>query len=343
MNNNYYRSFTHTYEELTYDKLNEILRGVPLVRCVDFKDISLFNHELIGYKLYENKQFFMNEDTQKFPIESYHKADFKRGGHGLGIVGFWKGKLENFYTSTRVGNASTSLTLLSPDYSYCEKHYGYNKTNKTKTNFMTRNNLNKLYSKRIHIVPHIPFSGFKFNVTTKYFENTKKIETMHTNNRSKEYQPRIRLLTLSGDTRGKPEFIFNDDQSRNGNNFDLQLIICKNLNQYLGSKGNNNIYNTSPIADKEVMLVSNTNMKLLCSFLYPSQQEKVLDYFSKRKQFNNNQNTKRRRRAENIQQLNNRRAENTRRTKRRRNSNNRNNKNNNKSNIKRTRKNNSNK
>ena len=324
MNHNYHIPFTHTYEELTYDKLNKILRRAPLVRCVDFKDISLINHELIGYKLYENKKFFNNEDTLLFPIESYHKSDFNRGGRGLGIVGFWKGKLESFYTSVGVRNASSSLTLLNPDYSYCEKSYGYNKKNQTKTNFMTRNHLNQLYYKRIHIVPHIPFTGLKFNIKNKYFENTENTEIIHINNKSKEYKPRIRLLTLSGDTRGKLEIVFKDPSSRNGNRFDLQFIICNNLKQNMGSKGNNNIYNTSPIEDKEVMIVSNINMKLLCSFLYPSQKQKVLDYFIKRKQFYTNQNTQRRR-AENIQQVNNRRAENIRRTKRKRNTNNKNN------------------
>ena len=252
--NNYsdYSDFVHTYKTLTHDDLIEILGGHEFItRCIDFKDVNLETIDgakFIRYTLNKNKKYFENENETYFPISSYHNSNSGRGGTGTGIVGFYKGVISSFHNGK---------TMYTPRLYWCQ--LGYKSPLKD-------------IEERIHISPHLPFRIIS--------------REEHIANRTIKYA-KIRLLILSGDSRGKISVNFLDQEAINGNSFDLQIIITNGLNERLGIRTNShdinhNIMSTNPISDKEIMIVSREKSDILCDFLWKNQKEIVLKYFENR-------------------------------------------------------------
>ena len=257
--------FIHTYETLNYDKFMELIKREKfLSRCVDFKDIRLINtnyqKNMIRFPINKNSIYFQNETELSFPIERYHRGDSGRGGTGTGILGLFKGHIKPF---------SLGQTVYDPLSSWCSSSYDRNLNRENGVNWET------IFRERIHISPLVLSAEdhdknyVPLHLISKTFKNG-----MYNIN-----FPRVRLLTLSGKTSEDLNVVFKDKNSENGSNFDLQLIITKNLYEPMGEKNNEPFYDTSPLEDKEIMLVSREDKSLLCNFLYEWQKDAILNYY----------------------------------------------------------------
>lgn len=249
---NYYSDFVHTYKTFTHDDLIEILgKHEFITRCIDFKDVNLEtidDAKFIRYTLNKNKKYFENENQTCFPISSYHNSNSGRGGTGTGIVGFYKGVISSIHNGR---------IMYTPRLQWCEQDY--------------KSPLKDM-KERIHISPHLPFRIIS--------------REEHIANRTIKYA-KIRLLILSGDSRGNINVNFVDQEAINGNSFDLQIIITRGLNERLGIRTNShdinhNIMGNNPISNKEIMIVSREKNDILCDFLWKNQKEIVLKYFKNR-------------------------------------------------------------
>ena len=249
---NDYRDYVHTYKTCTPQDLNQILgKHEFITRCIDFKDVNLetINGEkFIRFTLNKNKKYFENEKQTYFPIRSYHNSNSGRGGTGTGIVGFYKDIISSFHNGR---------TMYTPRLQWCQQDY--------------KSPLKDM-EERIHISPHLPFRIIS--------------REEHIANRTIKYA-NIRLLILSGDSRGNISVNFLDEEAKNGNSFDLQIIITEGLNERMGIRTNShdinhNIMRTNPISDKEIMIVSREKSDILCDFVWKNQKEIVLKYFENR-------------------------------------------------------------
>jgi len=249
--------YRHTYETLTPEKLLQITRGKPFVRCIDFRSLTIFDENTCGFKIYENKKYFSNEHSLKIPIEDYHALDSGRGGTNMGMIGFLLDKIDDSIRTSRV--------TYYPRINYCE--FGYKPV-------IINNELQ--IRERIHIDIPTDINGF-------YIQDFDIINGEHHFGRGEIRKANVRLLTLSGNTYDELEVNFLDEFSQNGDNFDFEIIIYSNLteqrftDELRGDTGSTLSFE-NPLSYKEFIIIPNKNIRLLCNIKYDFQKQQIQKY-----------------------------------------------------------------